>query len=165
MKTTMARTLAALAPLVLLAACAKEEDADPANIDVRVDFPSTAAAVAVDGVKVYVFEAAQTCTDLIRLRQTSQSLPGTVFESGSVSPCQMQSGDAAASFVVRRDTTYTMLAVGTAAGKDLLVGCTAQQGFGETLALPIAMTYIDATQRIPATTCTKLSDKCGGRCQ
>lgn len=161
----IARALSVLTAVALVTACAKDEDASPANVDISVDFPSTAAAVAVDGVKVYVFDSSQACTDVIRLRQTSQALPATVFESASVAPCQIQSGAAAASFEIRRDTTYTMLAVGTAAGKDLLVGCTVQQGFGNTTAQPISLTYIDATQRIPTTSCAKLSDKCTGACK
>lgn len=160
----MIARLFALLPFALLAAaCAKEEDASPANVDIQVDFPSTAAAVAVDGVKFYVFDAAQSCNELVRLRQTAQSLPASVFESASFSPCQIQEG--AGSFTIDRSKPYTMFAVGTSAGKDVLVGCTSQAAFGDTLAQPVPLTYIDATQRIPTTSCTKLSDKCGGRCQ
>lgn len=158
-----ARILAVLPAALLFLACAKEEDAAPANVAVQVDFPSTAAAVAVEGVKLYVFDASKSCIDLIKLRQTAQPLPGAVYESASVTPCQLQSG--AASFEVAHDASYTMLAVGTAGGKDLLVGCSTQDAFGKTVAQPIAMTYIDATQRIGTTKCTKLSDKCGGTCQ
>lgn len=161
----IARNFAVLAAVTLVTACAKDEDASPANVDIAVDFPSTAAAVAVDGVKVYVFDSSQTCTNVIRLRQTAQALPATVFESNSVAPCQIQQGVPAASFEVKRNTTYTMLAVGTAAGKDLLVGCSVQQGFGNTTAQPIALTYIDATQKIGTTACAKLSDKCTGACK
>ena len=157
------RMFAFLPVALVVAACAKEEDASPANVDIQVDFPSTAAAVAVDGVKFYVFDGAQSCNDLVRLRQTAQSLPKPIYESASLTPCQLQEGRG--SVTIDRNTAYAMFAVGTAAGKDVLVGCTVQSGFGETVAQPVPLTYIDATQRIPTTSCTKLSDKCGGRCQ
>ncbi len=160
---TVRRTLGLALVLSLLGACAAKEDAVPADIGLDVQFPSTAAAVAVDGVKVYVYEGGQACNDLVRLRQTAQALPPTMFESPSLSPCDLQSG--AASVELDLDKEYTMLAVGLAGGSDLLIGCAVQPAFGQTKALPISMTYIDATKRIAETTCTKLSDKCTGRCQ
>jgi len=146
-------------------ACAVKEDAEPAEIALDVQFPSTAAAVAVDGVKVYVYDGTLACNELVRLRQTAQQLPPNRFESRSITPCDLQAGGPNASVELDLDKEYTMLAVGQASGRDLLVGCSSQSAFGKTKAQPIALTYIDATQRIPETTCTKLSDKCGGRCQ
>jgi hypothetical protein len=149
----------------VVGACAAKEDAEPATIGLDVQFPSTAAAVAVEGVKVYVYDGKLQCNDLVRLRQTSQALPPNRFESRSLSPCELHAGVPNSSVELDLDKEYTMLAVGQAAGRDLLVGCALQSAFGATKAQPIALTYIDATQSIPETTCTKLSDKCGGRCQ
>lgn len=144
-------------------ACAAKKDAEPAPIAFDVQFPSTSAAVAVDGVKVYVFPGSLSCNDLVRRRQTQQELPATVLVSDSVSPCDLRVGQNN-SLELDLDQDYTMLAVGSAAGKDLLVGCTLQSKFGATRAQSISLTFIDANQKIPDTKCTKLSEKCGGKC-
>jgi len=149
---------------LLVTACAAEEEAAPPNIAVDVEFPSVAAAVAVDSVKLFVFEGAVACNDLVRRRQTDQALPATKVETPSLSPCDFQRGTNNA-FELPLRGSYTMLAVGQSAGTDLLVGCAQQASFGATRAQPIALTYVDATKRIPETTCAKLSDKCNGACQ
>lgn len=167
MRTTPLRKTSLFAAAALLAlsslACAAKEDAAPADIALDVEFPSTAAAVAVEGVKIYVYEGAPGCTELVRLRQTGQALPPSVFESSALSPCDLQAGGSSVELDLDKD--YTALAVGQAGGRDLLIGCAFQGAFGATKALPISLTYIDATQRIAPTTCTKLSDKCGGLCE
>ena len=161
---TLARAAAALAALVALsAACASKEPSEPADIAFDVEFPSVAAAVAVDNVRMYVFEGALSWNDLVRKRQTAQGLPTAVVER-AVSPCDFQRGTNNA-FELKLDATFTVLAVGQAAGADLLVGCTVQTQFGATRAQPVSLTYVDASKRIPETTCPRLSDKCNGACK
>ncbi len=153
-----------LAALVgLLSACASKKDAEPADIAFDVEFPSVAAAVAVDNVKVYVFAGALGCNDLVRKRQTDQALPPTLVER-PVTPCEFQRG-ANNEFELQLKSTFTVLAVGQTAGADLLVGCAVQTDFGATRALPVSLTYVDANKKIPDTTCARLSDKCNGACK
>jgi hypothetical protein len=149
--------------LLLASACTVKKEADPADIELDVEFPSVAAAVAVDSVKMYVFAGSLACTDLVRKRQTDQALPDTVIER-PVSPCDLQAGRNNALELDLR-STFTILAVGQAAGADLLVGCSVQTDFGTTRALPVSLTFIDASKRIPDTACARLSDKCNGACQ
>ena len=149
--------------LLLTSACTVKKEADPADIDLDVEFPSVAAAVAVDSVKMYVFAGSLACTDLIRKRQTAQALPEATLER-PVSPCDLQAGRNNALELDLR-STFTILAVGQTAGADLLVGCAVQTDFGTTRALPISLTFIDASKRIPDTACARLSDKCNGACQ
>lgn len=149
--------------LVLALGCAAKEDAAPADIAFDVEFPSVAAAVAVDSVKIYVFAGSLACSDLIRKRQTDQALPATLIER-PVTPCDLQAGRNNALDLDLRGT-FTILAVGQTAGADVLVGCSVQADFGTTRALPVSLTYIDASKRIPDTACSKLSDKCNGACQ
>jgi len=147
-----------------VAACAKEEEASPPEITVQVDFQSTAAAVATDSVKIYVFEGLLGCNDLIRLRQTEQPLPPRLAETPSITPCQLQNNQLnKLELDLRKD--YTMLAVGQIGGKDVLAGCTQQPAYGETLAIDITVALIDDRQKLNPSQCPKLSDKCSGACR
>lgn len=149
--------------LALTAACTAKESASPADVGFDVEFPSVAAAVALDNVKIYVFDGAMNCNDLVRKRQTDQALPATLIEKPVV-PCDIQRG-VGIDFEIALRSTVTILAVGQAAGTDLLVGCVVEADFGSTKALPVSLTYVDATKKIPDTTCARLSDKCNGACK
>lgn len=156
--------LSQLAALALFcAACAAKKPAEPADIAFDVEFPSVAAAIAVDDVKMYVFEGALACNDLVRKRQTQQALPPAIVERAAT-PCDFQQGTNN-EFELKLNGTFTVLAVGQTAGADVLVGCTVQTEFGATRAQPVSLTYVDASKRIPETTCPKLSDKCNGACK
>lgn len=164
LRRLLPRTVGALFALsVLVGACAVEEESAPPNVPLDIDFPSAAAAVAVDGVKLFVFDGVRVCNDLVRLRQTAQAFPATVVETPAVPPCDLLRGT---NNVVdlTRDKDYTVLAIGDMQGEDVFVGCAVQVAFGATKALSIPLTYIDSANKIPDTTCTKLSDKCDGRC-
>lgn len=153
-----------LVTTVLLAACAKEEESTPPEIAIQIDFQSTAAAVATESVKVFVFDGLLGCNDLIRLRQTEQPLPPRRTETPSLTPCQLQNNELnAVELDLRKD--YTMLAVGQIGGKDVLAGCTQQLAYGDTKAVDITIALIDDRQRLEAPACAKLSDKCSGACR
>lgn len=144
--------------------CAREETAEPASIPFAVSFPSSAAAIATDNVKIYVFDGAQRCNDLVRLRQTEQAFPARITETPSLTPCDLSvEGASTLELELRKD--YTMLAVGQIAGADVFVGCTQQVQYGTTQALPIELSFIDDRQKLTAQTCVKLSDKCSGLCR
>lgn len=153
-----------LATSVLLAACAKEEESTPPEIAIQIDFQSTAAAVATDSVKVFVFDGLLGCNDLIRLRQTEQPLPPRRTETQSITPCQLQNNELnTVELDLKKD--YTMLAVGQIGGKDVLAGCTQQPAYGDTRAIDITVALIDDRQKLNPPQCAKLSDKCSGACR
>ena len=153
-----------LATSVLLAACAKEEEASPPEIAVQIDFQSTAAAVSTESVKIFVFDGLLSCNDLIRLRQTEQPLPPRRSETPSITPCQLQNNELnAVELELNKD--YTMLAVGQIGGKDVLAGCTQQAAYGGAKAIDITVALIDDRQRLTPPQCAKLSDKCSGACR
>lgn len=155
--------LAALA-MAMSAACANEEQARSPEIAFSVAFPSAAAAVATETLRVFVFEGALHCNDLVRLRQTQQVLPATVAETPSLTPCQLQSNQGNdLSLKLKQD--YTMLAVGQIGGQDVFVGCALQYAYGSTKALSIPLTFIDDRQKLAEQQCTRLSDKCNGLCR
>ena len=148
----------------LLAACAKEEEASPPEVAIQIDFQSTAAAVATESVKIFVFDGLLACNDLIRLRQTEQPLPARRTETPSITPCQLQNNELnAVELDLNKD--YTMLAVGQIGGKDVLAGCTQQAAYGDTKAIDITGALIDDRQRLNPSQCAKLSDKCSGGCR
>lgn len=148
----------------LLAACAKEEESTPPEIAIQIDFQSTAAAVATESVKIFVFDGLVSCNDLIRLRQTEQPLPPRKAETASITPCQLQNNELN-TVELDLDKNYTMLAVGQIGGKDVLAGCTQQPAYGGTKAIDITVALIDDRQRLTPPQCAKLSDKCSGACQ
>ncbi len=155
--------LCAVAASIATSACAQKEPAAPADVAFDIEFPSVAAAIALDNVKLYIFDGALGCNDLVRKRQTDQALPAALVER-PVTPCDFQKGTVV-DFELELKSTFTVLAVGQAGGVDLLVGCAIQTDFGATRALPVSLTYVDATKKIPDTTCARLSDKCNGACQ
>ncbi len=147
-----------------LAACAKEEEATPPEVAIQIDFQSTAAAVATDSVKVFVFDGLLSCNDLVRLRQTEQPLPPRITETPSITPCQLQNNESnTVQLDLKKD--YTMLAIGQIGGKDVFAGCTQQHAYGETRAIDITVSFIDDRQKLNPPQCAKLSDKCSGACR
>lgn len=149
-------TFAALA--LATVACASKQESNPPEVAFEVQFPSAQAAATTDNVKVYAF-ANGSCTDLIKLRQTKQPLPPSTAETPLITPCELYAG-ADNKFDLSLNQDYALLAVGQVAGQDVFVGCTVQKAFGSTKALPISLTFIDNLQKVRATNCTKLSDKC-----
>jgi len=148
----------------LLAACAKEEEASPPEIAIQIDFQSTAAAVATDSVKIYVFDGLISCNDLIRLRQTEQPLPPRRAETPSLTPCQLQNNQLN-TVELDLDKDYTMLAVGQIGGQDFFAGCTQQPAYGDTKAVDITVALLDDRKSLKdPPQCAKLSDKCSGAC-
>jgi hypothetical protein len=147
-----------------LAACAKEEASTSPDIGIQIDFQSTAAAVATDSVKVFVFQGVLGCNDLIRLRQTEQPLPPRLTETPSMSPCQLQN-NVGNTVQLELEKDYTMLAIGQIGGKDVLAGCTHQPAYGATRAIDITVALIDDRQKLSPPQCAKLSDKCSGACR
>jgi len=149
-----------------LAACAEKESASPPEIALQIDFQSTAVAVYTENVKVYVFEGALACNDLIRLRQTEQPLPARVLETPSLTPCQLLRGEQN-SLTLDLKKSYTMLAVGQVGGQDFVAGCAQQPAYGDTVSVDINVALIDDRQSVkPAgPACARLSDKCNGGCR
>jgi len=159
--------LASSTALVLFApACAEKESAEPPEIAVQVDFQSTAVALYTENVKIYVFDGALACNDLIRLRQTEQPLPARVVETPSLTPCQLLRNEQNA-LTLDLKKSYTMLAVGQVGGQDFVAGCSQQPAYGDNKAVDIVVSLIDDRQSIkpggPA--CARLSDKCNGACR
>jgi hypothetical protein len=128
-------------------------------------FPSTAAAVAADGVQVLVFDASDAgatfCTDLVVARRSSQALPKALVESKVVTPCDMVAGlgQVTIPFGLR-----AVLAVAQKGGQDYLIGCALQQVGSGDAQVPVQLALASTTVTVPATTCASLSDHCGGRC-
>jgi hypothetical protein len=158
----------AIAPALLIAlvsACYAEKTSQPATVAFNLDFPSATAAVLTSSVEVYVFSGDQTCTKLISDARSGESnLPQALFVSSSLSPCQIYDSQGN-TFSLNSGTDYTMLAIGQGSnGKDSLIGCTIQPSFSNSAALSIPLTFINDTQSLGTTSCTKLSDKCRGAC-
>lgn len=157
-----------IAPLffALLTACGSAEEA---QTQYAVVFESTQAAVVTEGVKVFVFDAAQPNTDCASLtaiaRETGVLPTGSarVFESPMVTPCDLLANAANTRFSLGLGPR-TVFAEGFVHGAPVLVGCNAGtlQDGTETIQLPLGT--IDIAYAIPATTCTQLSQHCEGKC-
>lgn len=148
----------ALVALATTAACAVKQESDPPAIAFDVRFPSAQAAALTENIRVRAF-AGGNCADLIRLQQTRQMLPNPAAETALLTPCQLLKGEGN-TFDLPLNEDYALLAVGQIRADDVFIGCTQQRAFGSTKALPISLTFIDATKALGKTTCTKLSDWC-----
>jgi len=151
---------------VLVAACASKQSADPSTGTYTVAFPSTAAAVATDTVKVIAFDVADAgsaliCADLVLARRSNQALPTPVAESKEISPCDLASGKG------QLTLTYgprAVLAVAQKSGVDYLIGCAVENVGEGSEQVPVQLALASATVVVPPTTCTTLSDHCGNHC-
>ena len=164
----MTRRLAAL-PFVLLALAGVVGcggSGDPSSGSYIVTFPSTAAAVATDSVVVLVFEVpgpqlGTFCQDVVRKRRNKEDLPHPLAESAPVSPCDLNAGRAPLTVSYG---TRAVLAVGTRAGADFLIGCAIQKVEEGSAPVPVDVTLVNQIVTVPQTTCTKLQDHCSGKC-
>jgi hypothetical protein len=159
--TLLAALLSAAAP-----ACSAKDAAAPSAGTYTISFPSTAAAVAADSVKVFVFDAAdggaQLCPTLVIARRSNQALPTALVEAPAVSPCDLAAGKGA---VTISYGTRAVLAVAQKGPSDFLIGCAIQNiGEGSTQ-VPVQLALAATTVDVPSTTCGTLGDHCAGRCQ
>ena len=166
--TTRFATLLGFASLTFAAvvACSAKDAAAPSAGTYTISFPSTAAAIAADSVKVYVFDAAdggaQLCPSLVIARRSKQALPTALVEGASVSPCDLAAGKGQ---VTISYGTRAVLAVAQKGANDFLIGCAIQNiGEGSTQ-VPVQLALAATTVDVPATTCGTLGDHCAGRCQ
>ena len=147
------------------AGCITEADAPQHRFD--VSFPSVAAAVVTDSVKVTVFDAndaqseATLCATLVRARRTHQPLPTPIAQSESVSVCSLASQPPAISVSYGR---RAFLAVGEGGGAETLIGC-AVLGIGpDEPNVTIDLALFDDTTLVPFSACQTLSAACSGGC-
>lgn len=160
----MTRTCA-LAWTIPLAACTLPAGA-PTEGTYTLQFPSTAAAVAVESIQLFVFDMptiqrdrASYCASLIRARRNA-TLPKSVAQTAPASVCDLERG-ARATFPYGE---HAVLAVARRAGSDLLMGCTVQT-FGDGDApLPITLALVDVAHPVPQTRCTTLGAYCQKQC-
>lgn len=154
---------AALTALVSLSGCG---DAAPSKGSYTVVFPSVAAAVASESIQVFVFDApadkrTSVCSELVSLRRTRRPLQ-PLAEGPVVRVCDATTGEGELT-VGYGDRAF--LVVATRQGEDFLVGCAIQNvGTGDAPA-KVFLAPASTKTAVPVTTCTTLSDACGGRCK
>lgn len=159
---------AAIVPILAsaVAACASET-APPTPAELRVQFPSTAAAVSTESLQVLVFDHDATggCLELVQKRRTNQPLPPALVTAGPTPSCEFFAGAAPN---VRVDYgARSVLIIGQRAAQDWLIGCTEAQVGDEGGVSPLVqvpLTLASRTVSVPATTCTTLGDHCANRC-
>jgi len=136
----------------------------PSNVSYTIQFPSTAAAVAIENMSVQVFAASAPdfCATLVAKRRSSAELPAPLAELTSITPCAALSGTGTALTVP--NGTVAILVVAKRGGEELLLGCALQEVGAGASAATVSLTLFDGTKSIPPTTCTHLSEKCAGRC-
>ncbi len=154
---------------VAFAGCAAKQVGAPVPVGISVEFPSAPTAIVTDSVRIFAFDGLQSCADLVSIRGSGRPLPPVKMEERKT-PCELQAGSAVD---LERNHSYTLLVAAQVGEKDLLVGCTQQDAFGEVQALPVTLAYasneftlstIEATTPGATTRCAKLSDKCNNTC-
>ena len=157
----------ALTGVVALAAagCADKTEADPTPVAFNVGFPSTSAAIAVEDVRIYVYEGADpgTCNDTLTKLLGQQPLPTPATLIGPMAPCDLLAkGGATADLHI--GASYTMVGVANRNGQPFLAGCIRQTNFGNEVGLDVPLGLIATDQRVEASKCAKLSLHCSGGC-
>ena len=157
--------LLSVAAAIALAGCAEKSEADPTPVAFNVEFPSTSAAVAVEDVRIYVYEGAdlQTCNDTLTKLIGQQALPTPATLIGPMAPCDiLTKGGISADLHI--GTSYTMVGVANRNGQPFLAGCIRQTNFGNAVGLDVPLGLIATDQRVEASKCAKLSQHCSGGC-
>jgi hypothetical protein len=158
-------TVAAALPALACAAPVEHVEEPPAPGAYTIEFPSVAAAVATESVRVVVVDAgADTCSTLVAKERSRQALSGVVATSGAVAPCSfLAASDDAASLVLpfgRR----AFLAVATRAGEPFLIGCSVGDIEKDAPPVRIDLTLFSNLVSVPTTTCATLAARCAGSC-
>ncbi len=161
------RTLLLLLLSMFSSACSPGKDPSPPSAGTyAIVFPSTAAAVSADSVKVFVFDAADSgvdrlCPNLVIARRSNQALPSPLAESRTTPPCDLVlgKGQITVSYGVR-----AILAVAQKEGADYLIGCAVQNVAEGSAQVPVQLALASSTVSVPPTTCATLTDHCSNRC-
>jgi hypothetical protein len=151
-------------------ACGSGGDTAPGTF--KVDFPTTAAAIAVakltPGVQVFVYptsvegsgSGAMTgaCQTLVEQSRTGNLTATAIASSTILSPCDLLNGKG--SLPVGYGS-YAFLAVAQSSpGQDFLVGCAEQTLSSANTVVTIPMTLASSSMAVPATTCTTVAQTC-----
>jgi hypothetical protein len=159
-------TITSLSAIVMgIAACSA--DASPSTGSYTVNFPSVAAAVATDGVQVFVFDAKGTdssslCAELLLKVKSNQDLGVKQVTGPTQTPCDLAAGS---SPITIPYGNKALLAVGTSGGVTLLAGCTQETVGAGSLPVSISLGIVNTTASVGTTTCTRLSDFCSQKCK
>ncbi|HQY64197.1 MAG: hypothetical protein IPF92_22280 [Myxococcales bacterium] len=152
--------------VVALAACG---DSAPSKGTYSLVFPSVAAAVAAESVQVFVFDApaanrATLCSELVSLRRSGRPL-NPLARGPVLRVCDAQSPQGGQGELTVGYGDRAFLAVALRQGEDFLMGCAVQNvGTGDAPA-KVYLAPASPKVTVPATTCSSLSDACGGRCK
>jgi hypothetical protein len=157
----------AFASSVALAGCASEV----ATGTYTLSFQSTGEAVAVESVRVLVFDASSAdagalCTDLLSRRASQQELPAAVVELPAKSLCDLRGGSSAKGDFVVPFGTVAVLAIAQRGQTDFARGCAIQRlTSGETnVTVELSLAIDRPGLSVPLTTCTSLGQHCAGGC-
>jgi hypothetical protein len=144
---------------------------DVATGTFTIQFPSTAAAIAVakhtQGVQVFAYsvsafgdasaEVAGACQTLVEQSRTNNLTAIPIAKSEVVTPCDLMAGKGTVALAYG---SYAFLAVVKSSGNDYLVGCAEQTITSTNTVVTILMTLASSTEMVPTTSCTSLSQAC-----
>lgn len=158
--STLASVLA-LVPLATTGGCA----ASTASGTYTVAFQSTAQAVAVESVRVTIFDASaspELCIDLLVKAASSQTLPPSLVDTASTTPCDLARGAATINVPLK---TVAVLAVAQSKGVTIARGCARQTLSEANPNVVVELAYVEsAGVAPPTTTCATLAEHCSGGC-
>jgi len=150
---------------ITMACSSTEPPSAPIAGSYTIEFPSLAAAVAVDTVQVFVFaetaDASSACNALLETRRSGGALPATILPSDPVALCALDEGGGALSLEFG---TYAVLIAAESSGTDVLLGCALQTLSAGAPDVDVHVTPASASVTVPATTCTSLLDHCNRKC-
>ena len=170
MKSAFSRLVAVLGACLALVGCGSDTDSSgPSAAAYRIEFPSTAAAVASETVQVFVFDATDAsskgtdCLTLVIKRKSKAALPGALAQSVPAAPCELLSGSKGGISGVTYGSR-SFLAVTQRGDDDFFLGCSLAEVSDGGPPVEIPLAPAGPTVSVPDTDCTELSEKCSGGC-
>jgi hypothetical protein len=144
---------------VLVGCASSETKQERIPLKVRIEFPSTQAAIATESVRLYAFRGTVDCIGLGRgLGPPTTWNVSPAADLGVVNTCDIAKAEINLAF-----GDYTVLAVGSSQGKTLMLGCGTAKFDGKHVDPGISMLLSDPEREITNTDCTTLAERCGGK--
>ena len=136
-----------------------------------LSFQSTQEAVAVDTVRVLVFDAsgpgaASLCTDLLSRHASKAELPAPLVELPAMSLCDLRGGSSATGSFDVPFGTVAVFAIAQRGQADLARGCAIQRltSDASNVAVELSLAIDQPGLSVPPTQCTSLAQHCANAC-
>jgi hypothetical protein len=162
-------TASIAAALTVLAGCSagtNNQPSPPTLAEYDISFPSTAAAVSVDTIQTWVFDASTpktNCASLLVARSSGTPLPNDLAHIDPVALCDLLQNGSKGTIDPVPYGNVVFLVVAQRQGNDYFSGCVLATLSQTSSRVSVQLEQVTFTP-IPSTTCTSVSDHCNNKC-